>query len=65
MNTKSKLALTALAALFGTSVLAGCATDQTARDQAAAAMAAAERAQASADANEERVNRMYQKIMSK
>lgn len=64
MPTK-RIALVSFVALLGAAVLTGCATDQTARDQAAAAMAAAKKAQASADANEERINRMYQKIMSK
>jgi hypothetical protein len=63
--TKMKLISLTAATLFGASLLGGCATDQEARDMAQAAMDAANAAQACCDANEERINRMYQKIMSK
>jgi uncharacterized membrane protein (DUF106 family) len=54
-----------VAALLGLSLLTGCATDQEARDMAQSAMDAAHSAQSCCQANEERINRMYQKIMSK
>jgi hypothetical protein len=63
--TKMKLISLTAATLLGASLLGGCATDQEARDMAQAAMDAANAAQACCDANEERINRMYQKIMSK
>jgi hypothetical protein len=63
--TKMKLISLTAATLFGAALLCGCATDQEARDMAQAAMDAANGAQACCDANEERINRMYQKIMSK
>ncbi|MGE5153965.1 MAG: alanine-zipper protein [Bdellovibrio bacteriovorus] len=60
-----KLASLSAAALLSASLLGGCATDQTARDMAQQAMDAAKSAQACCDANTERLDRMYQKIMSK
>lgn len=53
-----------IAALL-TLAASGCATDETARATAQEALDKAERAQACCDANQERVDRMYQKIMSK
>ncbi|MEY6431450.1 alanine-zipper protein [Thioalkalicoccus limnaeus] len=65
MTPKAKvLALTATA-LFGASLLGGCATDQQARDMAMDALNKANAAQACCDANQARIDRMYQKIMSK
>ncbi|MFY9974266.1 MAG: alanine-zipper protein [Chromatiaceae bacterium] len=60
-----KLASLSAAALLSASLLGGCTTDQTARDMAQQAMDAAKSAQACCDANTERLDRMYQKIMSK
>lgn len=57
-----KLASLSAAVLLGASVLGGCATDQTARDMAQQALDAAKAAQACCD---ERMDRMYQKSMSK
>ncbi len=60
-----KLASLSAAALLSASLVGGCTTDQTARDMAQQAMDAAKSAQACCDANTERLDRMYQKIMSK
>lgn len=58
--------LTALsAALLSVSLLGGCATDQTARDMAQEALDTAKSAQSCCNANTERLDRMYQKIMGK
>jgi hypothetical protein len=65
MNKIVKLASLSAAALLSASLLGGCTTDQTARDMAQQAMDAAKSAQACCDANTERLDRMYQKIMSK
>jgi hypothetical protein len=65
MTTIVKLASLSAAALLSASLLGGCTTDQTARDMAQQAMDAAKSAQACCDANTERLDRMYQKIMSK
>jgi len=54
-----------LATLFAGSLLGGCATDQEARDMAQTALDRADAAQACCDANQARIDRMYQKIMSK
>jgi hypothetical protein len=59
-----KLASLSAAALIGASLLSAC-TDSTARDMAQQALDAAKGAQACCDANTERLDRMYQKIMSK
>ncbi|WP_295384520.1 hypothetical protein [uncultured Thiodictyon sp.] len=59
-----KLASLSAAALIGATLIGGC-TDQTARDQAQAAMDAAKGAQACCDTNTERMNAMYQKTMRK
>jgi Alanine-zipper, major outer membrane lipoprotein len=59
-----KLASLTAAALIGASLIGGC-TDQTARDMAQQALDAAKGAQACCDANTERLDRMYQKIMKK
>jgi hypothetical protein len=65
MTKRIKLASLSIAAVLSGALLSGCATDQEARDMAQAAMDAANSAQACCNANEERINRMYQKIMSK
>jgi hypothetical protein len=66
MTKNVKFATLTAAALISASMLGGCATtDKEARDMAQAAMDAANAAQACCNANEERINRMYQKIMSK
>ncbi len=59
-----KLASLSAAALLGASLIGGC-TDQTARDMAQQALDAAKGAQACCDANTERLDRMYAKIMKK
>ncbi|AHF02536.1 alanine-zipper protein [Marichromatium gracile] len=65
MTKTVKLASLSLAALLGASLLGGCATDQTARDMAQQALDTANSAQACCNANTERLDRMYQKIMGK
>jgi hypothetical protein len=65
MTKTVKIASLSAAALLSASLLGGCTTDQTARDMAQQAMDAAKSAQACCDANTERLDRMYQKIMSK
>ncbi len=60
-----KTATLSVTAILAVALLGGCATDQEARDMAQAAMNSANSAQACCQANEERINRMYQKIMSK
>ncbi len=65
MTKTFKLASLSAAALLGASLLGGCATDQEARDMAQAAMNAANSAQACCEANEDRINRMYQRVMAK
>ncbi len=60
-----KLASLSAATLLGVSLLGGCATDQTARDMAQQALDKANAAQSCCDSNTERLDRMYQKIMSK
>lgn len=64
MTKTVKLVSLSAAALIGASLFSGC-VDQTARDQAAQALDAAKAAQACCDATTERLDRMYQKIMSK
>ncbi|NCA68869.1 MAG: hypothetical protein EOM91_01975 [Sphingobacteriia bacterium] len=65
MTKLIKLTSLSAAALLGVSLLGGCATDQTARDMAQQAMDTANSAQACCNANTERLDRMYQKIMGK
>ncbi|NKN32941.1 alanine-zipper protein [Marichromatium bheemlicum] len=65
MTKTVKLASLSVAALLGASLLGGCATDQTARDMAQQALDSANSAQACCNANTERLDRMYQKIMGK
>lgn len=65
MTKLVKLASLSAAALLSASMLGGCATDQTARDMAQQALDSAKGAQSCCDANTERLDRMYQKIMSK
>lgn len=60
-----KLASFSAAALLGVSLLGGCATDNTARDMAQQALDTAKSAQACCDANTERLDRMYRRIMGK
>ena len=64
MSTTAKLVSLSAAAVLSIGLLGGC-TDQHARDMAQDALAKAEAAQACCDRNAERVDRMYQKIMSK
>jgi len=64
MSKTIKFVSLSAAALLGVSLLGGCA-DQEARDMAKSAMDTAKAAQSCCQANEERINRMYQKIMSK
>jgi len=64
MSKTIKLASLSAAALLSLSVLGGC-TDQTARDMAQQALDKANAAQACCDANTARMDRAYQKIMSK
>lgn len=59
-----KLTSLSAAALLSASLIGGCA-DQTARDMAQQALDAAKAAQACCDANTARLDRMYQKTMSK
>jgi hypothetical protein len=59
-----KLASLSAASVLGLSLLGGCA-DQTARDMAQQALDKANAAQSCCDSNTERLDRMYQKIMSK
>ncbi len=65
MTKTVKLASLSAAALLSASLLGGCATDQEARDMAQAAMDAANAAQACCEANEERINRLFQRVMAK
>jgi hypothetical protein len=65
MTKNIKIASLSAAALLSAALLGGCATDQEARDMAQAAMDAANAAQACCEANEERINRMYQRVMAK
>jgi len=64
MTTTTKLVSLSAAAVLSLGLLGGC-TDQHARDMAQDALAKAEAAQACCDRNAEKVDRMYQKIMSK
>lgn len=61
----AKLLSLTFAALLASSWLGGCATDQEARDMAQSALDQANAAQSCCDANQARIDRMYQKIMSK
>jgi hypothetical protein len=64
MNKLVKLASLSVAAVLTVGVLGGCA-DQEARDMAKQALDRANAAQACCDANTQRLDRMYQKIMRK
>jgi len=64
MSTTAKLVSISAAAVLGLGLLGGC-TDQQARDMAQDALNKAEAAQACCDANTARMDRAYQKIMSK
>jgi hypothetical protein len=64
MTKTAKLAALSAAAVISLGLLGGC-TDQTARDMAQDALNKAEAAQACCDRNAEKLDRMYQKIMSK
>ncbi|MCU0832901.1 MAG: alanine-zipper protein [Chromatiaceae bacterium] len=64
MSSSIKLISLSAAALLSLGLLSGC-TDQVARDTAQQALDKANAAQACCDANTARVDRMYQKIMSK
>ena len=64
MSKTVKLASLAAAAVLSIGLLGGC-TDQHARDMAQQALDQANSAQACCDANTERLDRMYRKIMGK
>jgi len=64
MTKTAKLVAVSAAAAISLGLLGGC-TDQTARDMAQDALNKAEAAQACCDRNAEKLDRMYQKIMSK
>jgi len=65
MNKTLKFASLSAAAILIVSMFGGCTTDQTARDMAQQAMDTANSAQSCCNANTERLDRMYQKIMGK
>ncbi|MBN2885630.1 MAG: hypothetical protein JXM75_02850 [Chromatiaceae bacterium] len=65
MTQFAKFATLSASALLAASLLGGCATDQTARDMAQQALDTANSAQSCCNANTERLDRMYQKIMGK
>ncbi|EGV28424.1 chromosome partition protein Smc [Thiorhodococcus drewsii AZ1] len=65
MNKTLKFASLSAAAILTVSMFGGCTTDQTARDMAQQAMDTANSAQSCCNANTERLDRMYQKIMGK
>ena len=64
MSKIAKLASLSVAAVLSVGLLGGC-TDQHARDMAQDALNAANAAQACCDANTQRLDRMYAKIMGK
>ncbi len=64
MNKSVKLASLSVAAVLTVGLLGGC-VDQEARDMAKQALDKADAAQACCDANTQRLDRMYQKIMRK
>jgi hypothetical protein len=64
MSTTVKLISLSAAAIMSLGLLGGC-TDQTARDMAQDALTKAEAAQACCDRNSEKIDRMYQRVMSK
>jgi hypothetical protein len=64
MTKTLKLVSLSAAALIGAALIGGCA-DQTAHDVAKQALDAVKAAQSCCDANTERLDRMYQKIMRK
>jgi len=64
-HSPARLLAPIFATLLATGLVSGCATDQEARDMAQAALDRADAAQACCDANQARIDRMYQKIMSK
>jgi hypothetical protein len=64
MSKTTKFIALSAAAAMSLGLMAGC-TDQTARDMAQDALNKANAAQACCDRNAEKVDRMYQKIMSK
>jgi len=64
MSKLYKIASLSAAAVLSIGLLGGC-TDQVARDTAQQALDKANSAQACCDANTERLDRMYQKIMGK
>jgi len=64
MSNLAKLAFLSSAAVLSIGLLGGC-TDQHARDMAQEALDKANAAQACCDANTERLDRMYSKIMGK
>jgi hypothetical protein len=64
MSTTVKLVSLSAAAMMSLGLLGGC-TDQQARDMAQDALTKAEAAQACCDRNAEKIDRMYQRVMSK
>jgi hypothetical protein len=64
MSKIVKLASLSVAAVLGIGLLSGC-VDQQARDMAQQALDQANAAQACCDANTERLDRMYARIMGK
>lgn len=64
MSKIIRIASLSAAAVLSIAVLGGC-TDQHARDMAQEALDKANSAQACCDANTERLDRMYAKIMGK
>ena len=64
MSKTAKFIALSAAAAMSLGLLGGC-TDQVARDMAQDALNKANAAQACCDRNAEKVDRMYQKIMSK
>ncbi|MFD2111152.1 alanine-zipper protein [Thiorhodococcus fuscus] len=65
MSKTLKFASLSAAAILTASMFGGCTTDQTARDMAQQALDTANSAQSCCNANTERLDRMYQKIMGK
>ncbi|MBK1702621.1 alanine-zipper protein [Thiococcus pfennigii] len=66
LRPSAKLFTLTASTLLAASLLGGCATvDQEARDMAQDALNKANAAQSCCDANQARIDRMYQKIMSK
>lgn len=65
MTMMTKLVSLSAASVLSIGLLGGCTDQQQVRDTAEDALAKAEAAQACCERNAEKVDRMYQKIMSK